>query len=291
MFGNVVLGLPRHSFEAQLEALKAARGASEDTDLTAADLRQLVAAYKGVYRAAGTEFPQDPSAQLRAAIFAVFDSWQSDRAKKYRAVQAITGLKGTGGLGCWAGASACVQCAPPPPTHSRAPPSTAPPPHTLHNEQAMVFGNMGETSGTGVCFSRNPATGEALLFGEYLVNAQGEDVVAGIRTPSPISTMADALPSAYHELLRNCQILERHYNDMQASARGAGGVGACNPGEVARVWMRRAAAPGRTACATLASCRRRAAAAHRAGRGIHSPGGHAVHAAVPQRQAHGGGCC
>ena len=180
MFGDVVMGVPHGLFEAELEGIKAKRGVTEDTELTADDLKELVEAYKGVYAARGTAFPEDPLEQLRLSIFAVFDSWESDRANKYRAINKISGLEGT-----------------------------------AVNVQAMVFGNMGESSGTGVCFTRDPSTGEAHLYGEYLVDAQGEDVVAGIRTPEPIETMAKALPQAYEELLNNTSLLERHYKDMQ----------------------------------------------------------------------------
>lgn len=180
MFGDVVLGLDHSAFEKELEDVKAAKGVHDDVDLGVPELRDLIQRYKKVYGAFGVEFPQDPIDQLRASITAVFDSWQSERAKKYRAVQGINGLAGT-----------------------------------AVNVQAMVFGNAGETSGTGVCFTRDPSTGEHMLYGEYLVNAQGEDVVAGIRTPQDIATMADALPDAYKELLRNCDLLERHYKDMQ----------------------------------------------------------------------------
>lgn len=180
MFGNVVMDVDHHLFEAQLEKLKHERGAQQDTDLSAEDLKVLVGRYKEVYRSKGKVFPEDPYEQLRYSIYAVFDSWQSERAKVYRAVGGITGLKGT-----------------------------------AVNVQAMAFGNMGNTSGTGVCFTRNPATGERQLYGEYLINAQGEDVVAGIRTPDPISRLQDTLPAAFEQLVSNCNILEQHYKDMQ----------------------------------------------------------------------------
>lgn len=180
MYGDVVMGISHHLFEQQLEGLKAERGVADDTALTAADLKTLVGRYKQVYRSLGKEFPEDPYEQLRLAIYAVFDSWQSERADVYRAVNGITGLPGT-----------------------------------AVNVQAMAFGNMGPTSGTGVCFTRNPSTGERKLYGEYLINAQGEDVVAGIRTPEPIDTLARTLPAAYQQLLDNCAVLEKHYKDMQ----------------------------------------------------------------------------
>lgn len=181
MYGDVVMGIPHHLFENEIDALKREVGVSQDNELEEADLRKLVDRYKKVYEEAiGASFPQDPLEQMRLAAFAVFDSWNSDRAKKYMTINQISGLRGT-----------------------------------AVNIQAMVFGNMGEDSGTGVCFTRNPSTGEPGLYGEYLVNAQGEDVVAGIRTPQDISTMAEALPDAYADLLRNTQLLERHYRDMQ----------------------------------------------------------------------------
>ncbi|CAL9203201.1 unnamed protein product [Musa hybrid cultivar] len=180
MFGNVVMGISHSLFEEKLEALKKAKGAKQDTDLSAADLRELVAQYKNVYvEAKGERFPTDPKRQLYLAVIAVFDSWDSSRAKKYRSINQITGLKGT-----------------------------------AVNVQCMVFGNMGNTSGTGVLFTRNPSTGEKKLYGEFLVNAQGEDVVAGIRTPQDLDTMKQCVPDAYDELVENCEILERHYKDM-----------------------------------------------------------------------------
>lgn len=160
--------------------LQAARRVQQDTDLTAEDLEELVEKFKAVYASKGVEFPQDPLEQLRYGIHAVFDSWMSDRAEVYRNINKITGLKGT-----------------------------------AVNVQAMAYGNLGNTSGTGVCFTRDPSTGEKYLYGEYLINAQGEDVVAGIRTPEPISALERDLPEAYRELLSNCEILERHYKDMQ----------------------------------------------------------------------------
>jgi pyruvate,orthophosphate dikinase len=180
MFGNVVMGIPSHDFEQMLFGVKEAAGVKDDSDLSVDQLKTVVEKYKSVYRKHGKEFATDPYAQLHAAIFAVFNSWKSDRAIKYREAEGITGLLGT-----------------------------------AVNVQAMVFGNMGPTSGTGVCFSRNPNTGEKHLYGEYLINAQGEDVVAGIRTPSAISTLKDTLPKAYDELVKNVNILEKHFHDMQ----------------------------------------------------------------------------
>ena len=180
MYGDVVMGIEHHLFEHEIDALKKEVGVLNDNELSAENLRELVKRYKKVYETAGRMFPQEPVEQMKLAAYAVFDSWNSDRAKKYMAINQITGLKGT-----------------------------------AVTVQSMVFGNMGETSGTGVCFTRNPSTGENLLYGEYLVNAQGEDVVAGIRTPQDILTMKEALPAAYDELVRNTQLLEKHYKDMQ----------------------------------------------------------------------------
>lgn len=180
MFGDVVMGIPHSLFEEKLENLKHAKGAKLDTELSASDLRELVEQYKNVYLEAKSEkFPSDPKKQLQLAVNAVFDSWDSPRAIKYRSINQITGLKGT-----------------------------------AVNIQCMVFGNMGNTSGTGVLFTRNPSTGENKLYGEFLVNAQGEDVVAGIRTPEDLDTMKSCMPEAYKELVENCEILERHYKDM-----------------------------------------------------------------------------
>lgn len=180
MFGDVVLGIPHLMFEHELDSLKNRRGISQDTDLTTDDLKELVAKYKEVYvRAIGKQFPADPEEQLRLAVRAVFESWNSPRAIKYRSLNQITGLKGT-----------------------------------AVNVQTMVFGNMGPTSGTGVLFTRNPSTGEKKLYGEFLINAQGEDVVAGIRTPEDLDTMRQHMAGAYKELVENCEILEKHYKDM-----------------------------------------------------------------------------
>ncbi|KAL8047791.1 hypothetical protein ABFX02_07G023200 [Erythranthe guttata] len=180
MFGNVVMGIPHSLFDEKLETMKNAKGINLDTDLTAADLKELVEEYKVVYyEAKGENFPSDPKKQLELSIKAVFDSWDSPRANKYRSINQITGLKGT-----------------------------------AVNIQCMVFGNMGNTSGTGVLFTRNPSTGENKLYGEFLINAQGEDVVAGIRTPEDLNTMKNCMPEAYKELVENCEILERHYKDM-----------------------------------------------------------------------------
>ncbi|KAG8068797.1 hypothetical protein GUJ93_ZPchr0005g14884 [Zizania palustris] len=174
------MDIPHALFEEKLEAMKAAKGLHNDTDLSATDLKELVGQYKNVYvEAKGEPFPSDPKKQLQLAVLAVFNSWDSPRAKKYRSINQITGLRGT-----------------------------------AVNVQSMVFGNMGNTSGTGVLFTRNPSTGEKKLYGEFLVNAQGEDVVAGIRTPEDLDAMRDHMPEPYTELVENCKILESHYKEM-----------------------------------------------------------------------------
>ena len=190
MFGGVVLGVDHHRFEEIIEEVKHEKLVTEDTALTAEDWQRVVAGYTAmVEEATGRPFPQDPMDQLWAAIGAVFGSWMNQRAITYRRLHDIPSDWGT-----------------------------------AVNVQAMVFGNMGEDCATGVCFTRNPSTGENLLYGEYLVNAQGEDVVAGIRTPQPLSKaaakpgetpMEEAMPEVYAELRRVCELLERHYRDMQ----------------------------------------------------------------------------
>lgn len=181
MFGDVVMGIDRSRFEDAISSLKEERGAEKDVDLTASDLRDLVERYKSIYRdATGQTFPSDPEEQLEMAINAVFESWMNDRAVRYRKINNITGLRGT-----------------------------------AVTVQTMVFGNTGEKSGTGVCFTRNPATGENKLFGEFLLNAQGEDVVAGIRTPHDIQELQRLMPSIYDELQEICHRLEDHYEEMQ----------------------------------------------------------------------------
>lgn len=180
MFGNVVLGIPRHEFEDVLDTLKYEEKVEEDSDLTVEQLQFLVKEYKQVYHSKEMEFPQDGYEQLKLAIGAVFDGWMGPRAVKYRQVENIRNLLGT-----------------------------------AVNVQAMVFGNMGETSGTGVCFTRDPNTGEKCLFGEFLMNAQGEDVVAGVRTPKPMEELEDIMPVVYKEFQKNTEILEKHYGDMQ----------------------------------------------------------------------------
>jgi pyruvate,orthophosphate dikinase len=181
MFGDVVAGIDRSRFETAISTLKSERGAETDLDLTADDLRDLVERYKAIYRKqTGRMFPSDPREQLHLAINAVFGSWMNERAVRYRQINDITGLMGT-----------------------------------AVNVQAMVYGNMGETSGTGVCFTRDPGTGEDTLYGEFLLNAQGEDVVAGIRTPRDIAELKRLMPSIYEELHDICDRLEAHYGDMQ----------------------------------------------------------------------------
>ena len=181
MFGDVVRGVEHELFEHELQALKDARGVELDTDLSSDDLKELVDIYKRVYREhTGEAFPEDPREQLQAGIDAVFSSWNIPRAVKYRELNGITGLLGT-----------------------------------AVNVQTMVFGNMGLDSGTGVCFTRDPATGDNHFYGEYLMNAQGEDVVAGIRTPLPLDQLRDEVPELYDELDGYRLQLERHYRDMQ----------------------------------------------------------------------------
>ena len=181
MFADVVMGFPKSSIERKFDDIKEEKGVEFDTDLTAEDLKEVVAIYKEEYKKhAGVEFPQDPKVQLMEAIKAVFRSWNNDRAITYRRLNDIPGSWGT-----------------------------------AVNVQQMVYGNTGDTSGTGVAFTRNPATGEKKLFGEYLMNAQGEDVVAGIRTPQPIATLNDVMPECYEQFCKVCDILEEHYRDMQ----------------------------------------------------------------------------
>eukprot|EP00548_Thalassiothrix_antarctica_P006977 CAMPEP_0194147262 /NCGR_PEP_ID=MMETSP0152-20130528/22619_1 /TAXON_ID=1049557 /ORGANISM="Thalassiothrix antarctica, Strain L6-D1" /LENGTH=911 /DNA_ID=CAMNT_0038847983 /DNA_START=156 /DNA_END=2891 /DNA_ORIENTATION=- len=180
MYGDVVLGIEHDKFEEKLEAIKDEEGVFDDVELNIDALKRLTEEYKKVYTENGVEFPEDPYVQLQSCVRAVFGSWMANRAIKYREINGIKNLIGT----------AC-------------------------NIQTMVFGNMGESSGTGVAFSRDPGTGENKLFGEYLINAQGEDVVAGIRTPEPISRMKAVLPTAYEKFLENVEKLENHFGDMQ----------------------------------------------------------------------------
>ncbi len=181
MFGDVVMGCHHEHFEEAIEKLKKERKVTSDTELTAEDLEELVKRYKAVYKKViGKPFPQDPRSQLEASINAVFSSWNCPRAEKYRQLNDIRGLKGT-----------------------------------AVNVQAMVFGNMGDDCGTGVCFTRNPSTGKKEFYGEFLMNAQGEDVVAGIRTPEPMKGLSKKSPKAYKQLIATMTRLEKHYKDMQ----------------------------------------------------------------------------
>ena len=181
MFGDVVMEVPHHDFEHALQSIKDAKGIKLDTELTTEDLKAVVALYKEVIQKdTGKMFPNDGREQLKMSIDAVFNSWNNDRAIIYRKMNDIKGLLGT-----------------------------------AVNIQSMVFGNMGETSGTGVCFTRNPSTGENKFYGEFLMNAQGEDVVAGIRTPLEIAELDRVMPDCYKELVAIYKQLEKHYKDMQ----------------------------------------------------------------------------
>lgn len=181
MFGNVVLGIPHEKFEEILEHYKKEQGVKLDSELSAETLKKVVEAYKElVKKETGKDFPQDPYEQLEMAIRAVFDSWNNERAIIYRRLHNIPETYGT-----------------------------------AVNIVTMVFGNMGNDSGTGVAFTRNPSTGEKEFYGEYLTNAQGEDVVAGIRTPQPISKLAEEMPEVYKQLLEVRDLLEKYYRDVQ----------------------------------------------------------------------------
>ncbi|WP_029501910.1 pyruvate, phosphate dikinase [Lachnoclostridium phytofermentans] len=181
MFSDVVMEMSKTFFEGILDEVKESKGAKFDTDLTADDLKEVIARYKAIYKSKmGEDFPQDPKVQLMEAVKAVFRSWDNPRAIVYRRMNDIPGDWGT-----------------------------------AVNVQAMVFGNMGNTSGTGVAFTRNPSTGENGIYGEYLINAQGEDVVAGIRTPLPITRLAEDLPDCYKQFMEIANKLENHYRDMQ----------------------------------------------------------------------------
>ena len=220
MYSNVVLGIEHHQFEEALDLYKDRNGHSLDTDLSADDWAKLIVRYKDIVQAGlGRSFPQDPHEQLWGAVGAVFGSWMNARAIKYRELNGIPASWGT-----------------------------------AVNVQAMVFGNMGETSATGVAFTRNPSTGESALYGEYLINAQGEDVVAGIRTPQDITeaarvgsgstkpSMETAMPDAYAELVRIYGVLERHYRDMQDMEFTV---------ETGKLWMLQTRGGKRTAKASL----------------------------------------
>src|SRR6266481_4136551 len=181
IFGDVVLGIDRHAFDELLDRAKASAGAKTDADLQPEPLKALVMEFKRLVQTrTGKPFPQDPGEQLRLAVAAVFDSWFAKKAVDYRRIHRLPDDWGT-----------------------------------AVTVMAMVFGNLGETSGTGVCFTRDPSSGERRFFGEFLVNAQGEDVVAGIRTPQPIATLKDTMREVYDELVAIEDRLERHYRDMQ----------------------------------------------------------------------------
>ncbi|MEG1847041.1 MAG: pyruvate, phosphate dikinase [Lachnospiraceae bacterium] len=181
MFSDVVMEIPKSKFERVLDQIKASKGVKFDTDLTADDMKDIINQFKAIYVAEkGTAFPQEPRQQLMEAVKAVFRSWDNPRAIIYRRMNDIPGDWGT-----------------------------------AVSVQAMVFGNMGNTSGTGVAFTRNPSTGEKGIYGEYLINAQGEDVVAGIRTPQPITKLAEDMPKCYEQFIQIAEKLEKHYRDMQ----------------------------------------------------------------------------
>lgn len=182
MYSDVVMEVPKSYFEKIIDEVKEAKGIHYDTELTVEDLKDLVERFKKVYKDAmnGEDFPQDPKEQLMGAVKAVFRSWDNPRAIVYRRMNDIPGDWGT-----------------------------------AVNVQSMVFGNMGDTSGTGVAFTRNPSTGEKGIYGEYLINAQGEDVVAGVRTPQPITKLEEDLPECYKEFMELAHKLENHYRDMQ----------------------------------------------------------------------------
>jgi pyruvate,orthophosphate dikinase len=181
MFGDVVLGIDRDLFEEAIDEVKYSKKVKQDTELEASDLKDLVSSFKKIVKdQTGKEFPESPKKQLNLAIEAVFNSWNCDRAKTYRKLNKINGLPGT-----------------------------------AVNVQAMVFGNMGNTSGTGVAFTRNPSTGEKEFYGEFLLNAQGEDVVAGIRTPQKLAQLRELMPAVFEELDAVRRKLEKHYKDMQ----------------------------------------------------------------------------
>ena len=181
MFADVVKGYPKSSFERVLDEFKDKKGVKYDTDLDENDMYDIAMKFKEIYKEiAKEEFPQDPKVQLLEAIKAVFRSWMNDRAIYYRKMNDIPASWGT-----------------------------------AVNVQEMVYGNLGESSGTGVAFTRNPSTGEKKLYGEYLINAQGEDVVAGIRTPESIETLEKVMPEVYKQFVETAEKLEKHYKDMQ----------------------------------------------------------------------------
>jgi pyruvate, orthophosphate dikinase len=181
MYSSVVIGLPKDDLEARLRAMKQKFGVKDDTQVSAAGWRELVSEYKSYFKQkTGSDFPEDPVEQLWGAIGAVFESWMGEKAVTYRRVEKITGLLGT-----------------------------------AVNVVQMVFGNTGDSSGTGVCFTRDPSTGEKVFFGDFLLNAQGEDVVAGIRTPMQLRELKTRMPGVYQQLEKVRQTLEKHYTDMQ----------------------------------------------------------------------------
>ncbi|MEG0085202.1 MAG: PEP/pyruvate-binding domain-containing protein, partial [Niameybacter sp.] len=181
MFSDVVMEIPKPRFEKIIDEMKEVKGVTLDTDLDASDLKEMVIRYKALYKEVkGVDFPQEPQDQLMESIKAVFRSWMNPRAIVYRRMNDYPSNWGT-----------------------------------AVNVQMMVFGNMGETSGTGVAFTRNPSTGENLIYGEYLINAQGEDVVAGIRTPNHISQLEQDMPAVYEEFMAISNKLENHFHDMQ----------------------------------------------------------------------------
>src|SRR5207253_6968519 len=181
MYSTVVMGMSREGLEQRLRAMKGRVGVEEDTAVPASGWKELVAEYKAYFRKeSGKDFPDHPIDQLWGAIGAVFGSWMAEKAVTYRRVEKITGLLGT-----------------------------------AVNVVQMVFGHTGDTSGTGVCFTRDPSSGERIFYGDYLVNAQGEDVVAGIRTPMPLREMQKTMPKVYGQLEKVRLKLEKHYRDMQ----------------------------------------------------------------------------
>ncbi|WP_163527177.1 pyruvate, phosphate dikinase [Halobacillus ihumii] len=181
MFSDVVLDVDNFYFEQLLEEYREEKGYASDPEMSAEDWQEVIQGYKDIVKKhTKRKFPENPREQLFLSIRAVFDSWNNQRAVVYRRLQKIPGHLGT-----------------------------------AVNIQSMVFGNMGNDSGTGVAFTRNPSTGEAKLYGEYLINAQGEDVVAGIRTPQPIATLQDEMPDVYQQFVETCNLLEAHYQDMQ----------------------------------------------------------------------------
>ena len=181
MYSDVVMEVGKKYFEELIDKKKEEKGVSLDSELTAEDFKDLAEQFKAEYKAkVGTDFPSDPKEQLMGAVKAVFRSWNNPRAIYYRRMNDIPASWGT-----------------------------------AVNVQSMVFGNMGETSGTGVAFTRNPSTGEKKIYGEFLMNAQGEDVVAGVRTPQNIDQLKDVMPECYEQFVKICGLLENHYRDMQ----------------------------------------------------------------------------